>query len=210
MPVAKPAAMTARHPPSSRVYLRILASVFLLAAALCVCGPARAADSFLTESAAPTVNKLPRLYLTLASGVAPNVGLTGVAEVTAGGEHLQVTGRIGGASGISILGPPPTSAGELGLLVGYGESLGYAHFYAAAGMGMVMVDRRGREIPYFGSGWHTVEYERVQETTFNIPIQVGVDFGRRVAACGFAIAANLNSSMSYVGLLFTVSLGKMR
>ena len=177
---------------------------------MCIANSAMAQDGFLTGSATPTVNNLPRLYLTLASGVAPSIGVAGMAALTVGGEHLQVSGRVGGATGISIFGPPPTSVGELGLLVGYGQNLGSAHFYASAGMGIISVDRRGREIPYSGDGWHTTEYERVQETTFNIPVQVGVDFGRRVVAGGVAMVANLNSSASYVGLLLTVSLGKMR
>jgi hypothetical protein len=181
---------------------------------MCSAGFATAGDNFLTGSPLPTVNNLPRVYLTLASGVAPDLGVAGMAELTVGGEHLQVSGRVGGATGISIFGPPPTSVGELGVLVGYGQSLGLAHFYAATGMGMVSVDRRGREIPASNSGddwgWHTVEYERVKENTFNIPIQVGVDFGRRIAAGGLVLVANLNPSASYVGLLLTVSLGKMR
>lgn len=203
--------MTSRH-PSHRSYRRIFSSVFVLVASICTASSAKAEDNFLTESARPTVNNLPRLYLTLASGVAPDIGLAGMAGVTVGGEHLQVTGRVGGASGISIMGPPPTSVGEIGLMVGYGQSLGIAHFYAAAGMGVISVDRRGREIPYdpYDGHWHTVEYERVKETTFNIPMQVGVDLGRRVASGGLALVANLNSSASYVGFLVTVNLGKLR
>jgi hypothetical protein len=202
--------MTSR-PHSHRVYHRVLPSLFVLAA-MGVASPAIAEDSFLTESARPTVNYPPRLYLTLASGVAPDIGLAGMAGLTVGGEHLQVTGRIGMAGGISIMGPPATSVGELGLMVGYGQTLGLAHFYAAGGMGVISVDRRGREIPYdpYDGHWHTVEYERIKETTFNIPIQVGVDLGRRVASGGLALVASLNSSASYVGFLVTVNLGKLR
>jgi hypothetical protein len=146
----------------------------------------------------------------MAYGVAPSVGLSGMLSLTAGGEHFQVTARAGGARQLSILGPPDKEAGEVGLLVGYGQSLGVAHFYAAAGMGTITVERRGREIPYTGEGWHVVEYERISQTAFNIPAQVGVDFGRRIVAGGLALVGNLNSAESYVGVLLTVSLGKLR
>ena len=194
--------------PSPRAYPRILLAFLALAAALCFDRAARAGDDLSTESATATVNNLPSLYLSLGLGGAVGIGPAGMASLTVAGEHLQVTGRIDGAS--TFFGSNDTKVSEYGLMAGYGQSSGPAHVYAVAGLGMVNVERRGREIPSSGEWSSGPDYERVKETKISIPIQVGFDFGRSGVAGGFAILANLNSSESYVQLLLTVNIGKLR
>jgi hypothetical protein len=128
---------------------------------------------------------------------------------TVAGEHFQFTARVAGATEFTILEPAGTSVREYGFMAGYGQTTGVAHVYAVAGLGMVSVDRRGREIPRSGE-WSWTDYERVKENTFGVPIQVGVDFGRTIASGGLAVMANLNPSCSYAGLLLTLNLGKLR
>jgi hypothetical protein len=209
MPVAEPAAMTTSQQNTFRVYHRVFPSVFVLAAALCVASPARAEDNFLTVSPWPNVNNPPRMYLTLGLGGAATIGPGGMLSGTVAGEHFQFTARVAGAAEFTILEPAGTSVREYGFMAGYGQSTGVAHFYAVAGLGMISVDRRGREIPHSGD-WSWTDYERVKEDTFSVPIQVGVDFGRSIVGGGLAIMANLNPSQSYVGLLLTLNLGKLR
>jgi hypothetical protein len=202
--------MTISKHPRRPAFPRMFWPLLVLLAVPCLGRPARAQASISTESPTATVKNLPSLYVTGGLGFASGIGPALLAEATIGGEHAQVTARFSKASEFTLF-APGTEATEIGLMAGYGQNLGLARFYAMAGFGFVSVDRRGSEIPHDGDAILVFpEYERVSETMPCVPIQVGVDLGRRIVSGGLALTANLNSSQAYVGLLLTVNLGKLR
>jgi hypothetical protein len=209
MPVAKARAMTISKHPRRPALARIFSPLLVLLAVPCLGRPAMAQANISTESPISTVKNLPSAYVTAGLGFASGIGPALLAEATVAGEHVQVTGRFSKASEFTI-GTPGTQAAEFGVMAGYGQKFGLARFYAMAGFGFVSIERRGREIPYNGDGWHSVEYERLSETVPCVPLQVGVDLGRHIVGGDLALTANLNSSQAYVGLLLTVNLGKLR
>ena len=202
--------MTNGNHPSLPAKRRILSSIIGFLAVVCLGTPARADDGSLTESATPSVNVPPRVYLTLAVGGISGVGPAGLAAFTVGGDSLQVTARASRASELNLLGSAYNTMTEYGLMFGGGKTVGVTRFYTTAGVGTITMTHRGREIPYDGDGWHTVEYETVTQSAFNVPLQVGLDFGARAVSAGVAFVANLNTVSSYAGLLFTLNLGSLR
>jgi hypothetical protein len=202
--------MTNGNRRSHRAEWRISLSIIGFLAVVCLGTTARAGDNSSTDSAAPGVNLSPSLYLTLGVGGVSGVGPAAMAALTGGGETFHVTARFCAAEEFAILSPAYNTATDYGLMAGGGKRLGVTRFHASAGVGITTITSRGREIPYSGDGWHWTEYETVTKTAPSIPLQFGVDFGGRYASGGLALVANLNETRSYVGMMFTLGLGKLR
>jgi hypothetical protein len=206
------AAMTMSRSSAHRLRRQICSSFVAVMTMVGFAGAVSAADNLSTDGSVSSVRDLPRFYLTVGAGpgFGPRYGNTVMGALTVGSERFQVSGRMSRATEFVVLGPAGTNVNEYGLMAGIGRRKGPAHLYAAAGLGAVDVDRRGRELPSSGDGWQVVQYERVKKTVVNVPVQVGADFDLHYIAGGLALMANLNSAASQFCALLTVSLGKMR
>ena len=72
---------------------------------------------------------------------------------------------------------------------------------------LASITRRGNEINP-GETWFP-SYEMLYDNVVNVPVQVGVSADCGFAGIGLALVGNVNSVLSDLGLVLTVSLGKM-
>lgn len=105
---------------------------------------------------------------------------------------------------------PAEGLAEYSLLVGKVWRNGLTRAYAATGIGVADITRRGS--PKSTSSDAIVlfqDYDMLNDRAVNVPFQLGLSWDARVGGIGFAVIGNFNHVRSDFGIVFTASLGKM-
>jgi len=143
------------------------------------------------------------IYLSVGVGGAPSLGAIATGSLFVDVASFVVAARTSKAPVLTILGVPDVSIQDYSALVGKVWRNPYARFYVTAGLGMATVVRRQDPTP----GW-TPQIER--DHVVNLPLEVGASGDGAFAGLGLAVIGNLNRVQSDVGVVLTVSLGKLR
>jgi hypothetical protein len=147
-------------------------------------------------------------YFTLALGGA-DLGPMAMANLSFEVGSLLLSARISAASEFALF-MPAEGLAEYSFLMGKVWRNGVTRLYAATGIGVADITRRGA--PRSTSSDAIVlfqEYDMLNDQTVNIPFQLGLSWHARIVGIGFALVGNFNRVRSDFGIAFTASLGKM-
>lgn len=142
------------------------------------------------------------IYLSVGVGGAPRLGAMATGSLFVDVASFVVAARTSKAP-LAIWGVPDVSIQDYSALVGKVWRNPHARFYVTAGLGMATVVRRQDPTP----GW-TPQIER--DHVVNLPLEAGASGDGAFAGLGLAVIGNLNRVQSDVGVVLTVSLGKLR
>ena len=187
--------------------IRLILGNLLLALALTWAGRAVAGDESSTLSAAKGGGPYTNAYLSVGVGGASNVGPMAMLTLSVDFASYLFLARGSSASDFAILSPPKSAIQDYSALVGKVWRSENTRAYAAVGLGLASITRRGNEI----NPGETLfpSYEMLYDDVINVPVQVGVSADCGFAGIGLALVGNVNSVLSDLGLVLTVSLGKM-